>query len=55
MIELISAIFLLILVIIGAVYVNCVDDVPVWERAQVLGVGFGIYFGIIGLACNVTI
>lgn len=49
----IAAIFLLLLIIIGAIYVNCVEESPVWERAHILAIGFGIYFGIIGLMCNV--
>jgi len=39
--------FLFILVILGAIYVNEYEEAPLNERIQIFGVGFGIYIGII--------
>ena len=43
----ITCIFILILIIIGAVYITCYEKAPLSERIQVFSVGFGMYIGII--------
>jgi len=52
MISGISAIFLMVLIFIGAVYISVYEQAPLWERIQVFGVGFGIYCGLILLCIS---
>lgn len=41
----ILSIFLLVLVVSGGIFVTMKEDAPVWERVQVLGVGYAILIG----------
>ena len=35
------------LIFIGAMFVALVEQAPLWERVQVLGVGVGMYIGVL--------
>jgi len=51
MIDLLTGIFMIILICIGAIYTTTEACAPIWERIQVFGVGFGMYLGVI-LLCH---
>lgn len=43
----IAILFLASLIVIGGIYVAIYENAPLWERFQILGVGFGMYIGIL--------
>ena len=41
------AVFLGVLIFLGAVYISVYEKAPVWERIQVSAVAMGIFIGLI--------
>ena len=46
-----TALFMLALIICGGVYISAYERAPLYERVQVLGVGYGMWLGIILMYC----
>lgn len=47
-----TILFLLILITLGGVYCLNYPGATLFDKIQILGVGFGIYFGILLLLCG---
>lgn len=49
MMNLISAIELLLIVICGGIFIIAYEEIEAWERYRVFFVGLGVFIGAIGL------
>ena len=42
----IAAVYISVLIFIGAIYVVFYDAAPIWERIHILAVGLGMWIGV---------